>query len=194
MRHMLALESAEASEMQGLTRVSLGADYASFLIGSDRVVEDWDNPLPVAVLLQPVRLAHSLGLLVGQRRIAPFIGEQAFAGGFMRKGESVEQAALRELGEECGMPVSGLGGPRRCHILTSRATENGRLLLFVQNDMHMTLDDVRDLKASDEMERWGVWDGGFELCFPLHQEVGDTWLARNRARGDADNLHFFPNV
>ena len=53
-----------------------------------------------------------LKLLLVRRGKDPFCGKYAVAGGFMRKGETVEQAALRELSEEAGVTdpkIVGLG-------------------------------------------------------------------------------------
>lgn len=46
---------------------------------------------------------HSLKVLLIQRKIAPFEGEWAFPGGFVRVDESLEEAARRELKEETGL-------------------------------------------------------------------------------------------
>ena len=46
---------------------------------------------------------HRLEVLLIERALAPFEGRWALPGGFIRAGESLEQAALRELEEETGV-------------------------------------------------------------------------------------------
>src|SRR5688500_14088532 len=65
----------------------------------------WQNPLPVAVMLAPVRIAGGTGpggtgIVVVRRGIEPGYGELALPGGFMETGESWQEAAVRELREE----------------------------------------------------------------------------------------------
>lgn len=46
---------------------------------------------------------HSLKILLVKRGEQPFINQYSLAGGFVRKGETVEETALRELKEEAGV-------------------------------------------------------------------------------------------
>lgn len=46
---------------------------------------------------------HRLDVLLIERALPPFEGRWALPGGFIREGESLEQAALRELQEETGV-------------------------------------------------------------------------------------------
>lgn len=57
------------------------------------------NPLPVAVLLQPV----DDGVLLIQRGIEPQRGKWALPGGYIDRGERWEEAAARELWEEAAV-------------------------------------------------------------------------------------------
>jgi len=57
---------------------------------------EWGNPVPVAVVLQPV----DDGFLVGRRAITPGLGKFGLPGGFVDRSETFRQAAARELMEE----------------------------------------------------------------------------------------------
>ncbi len=60
----------------------------------------YENPVPAATAL--VLNAHNQ-ILLGRRKIAPQKGQWCLPGGFIEQGESMEQAALRELKEETGL-------------------------------------------------------------------------------------------
>ena len=61
----------------------------------------------------------SLQVLLVKRGVPPFEGQYAIPGGFLREGESLEEAALRELYEEAGVrnpfldQLYTFGGPKR---------------------------------------------------------------------------------
>ncbi|MET0234832.1 MAG: NUDIX domain-containing protein [Kibdelosporangium sp.] len=65
----------------------------------------WDNPTPVAVVLQPVVESDRTGLLVVRRAIPP-VGKLALVGGFVEANETWQECAARELLEEASVVIS----------------------------------------------------------------------------------------
>lgn len=60
----------------------------------------YENPLPAATALV---LNECNELLLGKRAVDPCRGQWCLPGGFIEMGETMEQAALRELYEETGL-------------------------------------------------------------------------------------------
>jgi ADP-ribose pyrophosphatase YjhB (NUDIX family) len=69
----------------------------------------WANPIPVAVVLVPVRDVDRVGLLVVRRAIPPGVGLLALVGGFVEEKESWQQGGAREVLEETGVIVPAAG-------------------------------------------------------------------------------------
>jgi ADP-ribose pyrophosphatase YjhB (NUDIX family) len=69
----------------------------------------WANPIPVAVVLQPIVVADRTGLLVVRRAIPPQIGKLALVGGFIEEHEAWADAAAREVREETGARIDPAG-------------------------------------------------------------------------------------
>ena len=119
------------------------------------------NPLPVAVVLQPV----GNGLVVVRRNIEPQKGTLTLPGGYIDCGETWQEAASRELREETGI-----------------ATAAGEIGLFdVQNGLDDTLvilgvatpkpEGALQPFSSAETQEVVLIDRPIELGFTMHTDV-----------------------
>jgi ADP-ribose pyrophosphatase YjhB (NUDIX family) len=147
-------------------------------------VEIWANPIPVVVILLPIRQGGREGLLVVRRGIEPARGRLALVGGFLEEHESWQVGMAREVREEVGVHVDpasvepywfASSAPRPNHLLlfgTAPAQDASALPAFVRND---------------ETEERGVVFGPKGIrdvfVFPLHIEAAERWFA---ARGNDD--------
>jgi 8-oxo-dGTP diphosphatase len=141
----------------------------------------WRNPLPVAVGLIPIVKSYAgvqrMGLLVGERGIAPNIGEFALTGGYVNfetKGETVQEALAREIKEENNLDIpqdtinvldvlSGTnGGTLLVFCITRSFTEQEVLEAFKPNN------EVRSIKVLWEPEK---------LAFSTHTEMVQRFFA-----------------
>ena len=136
------------------------------------------NPLPVAVVLQPV----GNGLVVIRRNIEPQKGTFTLPGGYIDCGETWQEAASRELREETGIE-----------------TDAGAIGLFdVQNGLDDTLvifglaqwlpRSVLQPFSSDETQEVVLIDQPTELGFSMHTLVVARYFAHN-ARKNTGEVH-----
>lgn len=137
----------------------------------------WRNPLPVAVLLLPVRGDGGTldGVLAIRRGNDPNRGAIALPGGFVSFGETWQEAAARETAEESGVTVD----PASIRPLDVISAPDGTLLVFGEAPPV----DARALppfKPTDETtERLVIRDAS--LAFPLHEIVLRAWLSKARS-------------
>ncbi|MBR4626398.1 MAG: NUDIX hydrolase [Ruminococcus sp.] len=100
-------EFLENYRLEDYERPSVTADVAAFMIGSDDRTSYRHDPQNKLLILLIKRGGH------------PFKDMWALPGGFLQKGETIEQCALREIEEETGvapsaiMPVGVFSAPDR---------------------------------------------------------------------------------
>jgi ADP-ribose pyrophosphatase YjhB (NUDIX family) len=147
-------------------------------------VQIWSNPIPVGVVLLPVRRDGQTGLLVIRRGIEPRRGMLALAGGFLEDHETWQAGSARELREETGIHVDpALVQP---FWWTSTEPRPNRVLLFGEAP---PLDASRlpAFTPTDETTARGLVFGPDGLgplsAFPLHLEAMVRWFRQRNLSG-----------
>lgn len=133
----------------------------------------YDSPKPVAVSLIQVQDGDEIKLLGTIRGIAPKIGEIAFPGGFVNKGEELLSALVRETDEEASL----LTDTANYTYLMSKTTPGNQMLHFFVDKTIYPIEMLSTLKCEPDAK--GVQEClGFELitkdtpmAFPLHKEA-----------------------
>jgi 8-oxo-dGTP diphosphatase len=139
----------------------------------------WSNPLPVAVVLLPVRYADGrLGLVTVRRDIEPFRGELALPGGFIETGESWREAAVRELVEETGLP----GTPDEVELFDVHSSHQGGSLLVFGLLPTRAAGQLPPSRPTEEATEWLVLTDPQRLAFPTHTAAMADFFAGHRAR------------
>lgn len=132
------------------------------------------NPIPVGVLLQPVRSNHREGLLVIRRGIEPARGKLALPGGYIEEGEDWKEGVCREAWEEMGVKTN----PSHIQLFDVQSnSKKDRILLFglafALEESQLPLFEP----TSETTERKVIW-GPEELAFPLHTEVATRYFTQ----------------
>ncbi|WP_344082945.1 NUDIX domain-containing protein [Luedemannella helvata] len=128
----------------------------------------WSNPLPVAVVLQPVSYPDGVvGVVAVRRDIEPFRGQLALPGGFIETGESWQQAAVRELREETGLEASA----EDVRLFEVHSSFNGRTLLVFGVLPARPAAGLPESAPTEEATEWVVLTSAQELAFPTHTET-----------------------
>lgn len=132
----------------------------------------WANPSPVVVLLVPVKDGHRTGLLTVRRAIPP-VGELAFVSGFMDRGESWQQSAVRELEEEANVRIA----PEDLRPLHFISTPDGGTVLMFATAPAINAEDMPPFLPNDEASERTVIFECVPLAFPLHNEVATKYFS-----------------
>jgi NADH pyrophosphatase NudC (nudix superfamily) len=126
--------------------------------------EVYDSPNVVAVGIIPM----GDGILGGVRGIPGYgYGKRAFLGGFVEKGESIEEACAREAFEETGIQLD----PQRFKQFYSAPTPGGQILSFcLYNEVidESLLDTAVLCDETLEVVKLNFSD---DLAFPLHNDA-----------------------
>lgn len=119
-----------------------------------------------------------LQILLIQRSIEPFLGAWALPGGFLRSGESLEQAARRELGEEAGLSKVYL---EQLYTFDDLERDPRERIISVAYYALVKLAEHQAQAATDAADaRWFRLSACPRLAFD-HQRIVETAL--NRLRG-----------
>lgn len=109
------------------------------------------------------------GVLLVRRAIEPMIGGLALPGGYLDPGESLEEAAVRELKEETGIEVD----PLKAFYIANRLAANGNMLIFMEAEIDSP--DISKFEPNHEVSELVIyWDkdyGKLNICFPTHEEI-----------------------
>jgi 8-oxo-dGTP diphosphatase len=132
----------------------------------------YENPIPAATALV---LNEHKQILLGKRRIDPQKGQWCLPGGFIEQGETMAEAALRELKEETGL-VGTVISLLDCFYQESRFY--GSLIIFG----YMVSIQEGDLLAGDDLEevRFFALNNFPPLAFESHRKLVEQLKKRAR--------------
>jgi len=150
-------------------------------------VQIWANPIPVAVVLQPIVHGERTGLLVVRRAIEPRRGLLALVGGFVEEQETWQAAGAREVFEEAGLRIEASGLSPFWY--TSTEPRPNRVLLF-SAATPLPASALPSFPANAEASERGLVFGPAGLAdvfaFPLHARAAERYFAAQGITGAHD--------
>ena len=144
----------------------------------------WSNPIPVSVVLLPVKHASGEGLLMVRRAIEPRKGLLAPTGGFLEDHETWQQGGAREVLEETGVKLDP--ATLSSFWFTSTEPRPNRVLLFSVARAIEASSMPKFVPSSETSERGLVFGPeGLEsvFAFALHVEAVKRYFAANGVTG-----------
>lgn len=153
------------------TPYSSGAGWPRTCTGCGETT--WLNPLPVGLLLVPVRMHDDGpdGVVVVRRDIEPARGELCLPGGFIEMGETWIEGAVRELREEAGLHAD----PDEVELFDVQSTPRHVLIFGI-----VPARDIDDLPMSmptSESTEWLVLRETQKVAFPAHSAAIARYFA-----------------
>lgn len=144
----------------------------------------WANPIPVSVVLVPVRHESRVGLLVVRRSIEPRKGLIALVGGFLEEHETWQQGGAREVREETDVRIDEAS--LEPFWFTSTEPRPNRVLLFSQC-AELASEQLPAFSPTNETSERGLVFGpdGLEalFAFPLHVRAAQRFFAARGIQG-----------
>lgn len=145
----------------------------------------WANPIPVSIVLVPIRKDGAEGILCARRTIEPKKGLLSLTGGFLEEHETWQQGGAREVREETQVHVDP--ATLTSFWFTSTQPRPNRVLLF---SLAPALDAATALKpfvpSNETVDRGLVFgpDGLDALfAFDLHVEAIRRYFASRGISG-----------
>jgi 8-oxo-dGTP diphosphatase len=123
------------------------------------------------MVLFPVITGEDRGLVVIRRDIEPARGQLALPGGFIETGETWQEAAVRELREETGIPADA-ATVRLFDVLSTAGTINIFALLPARH-----VDDLPPSAPTDETTEWLVITRPRRLAFTTATDAVARYFA-----------------
>lgn len=126
------------------------------------------NPVPVAVVLQPV----DHGVLTVRRTIEPRSGWLALPGGYVDWGETWQEAGAREMWEEAGVRIDP-AGLREFKVFSA----GNSTMMVVARATPIAAADLPPFVPNEEASERLILTAPQELAFPLHTEILADYFA-----------------
>lgn len=128
---------------------------------------------PAVVVVVVVQCGETL--LLGKRNIEPSRGMWSFCGGFVELGETLEEAARREVKEEANLDIE----PGR--LVGVYSTDDGTLAIIAYH-AHVAEQQTRSLAAQpEEISELAFFRRADipPLAFPVHERIVRDWETLN---------------